>query len=244
MRGERTWPRACRYSLRTASRARGWRAAAFLLINRVRSGGRARLGLACALQGNGMLFAGDVLRQHPWDAFTSAEDLEYSVRLRLAGVRVEFVAGAILRSPTAPSARAADLQSERWEGGKLHVARSLVPALIRSGLRGRPTLLETALGILVPPLGLLTGLAAAGALVSGVLAFAGAITWWPFLPFALALAAIACFVLLGLWAAAAPPSAYRALAGGPGLVLRKLFRLRRVLGHRAETWVRTDRRGE
>lgn len=218
------------------------RAAAFLLINRVRSGGRARLGLTCTLQGNGMFFAGDVLRQHPWDAFTSAEDLEYSVRLRLAGERVEFVPGAILHSPTAPSAQAADLQSERWEGGKLYVARTLVPALIRCGLRDEPALLEMALGILVPPLGLLTGLASGGALVAGGLALAGAMTWWPFLPFALALAAIACFVLLGLWAAAAPSSAYRALAGGPGLVLRKLFRLRRVLGHRAETWVRTDRR--
>jgi cellulose synthase/poly-beta-1,6-N-acetylglucosamine synthase-like glycosyltransferase len=218
------------------------RAAAFLLINRVRPAGRARLGLACHLQGNGMLFARSVLEQHPWDAFTSAEDLEYSVGLRRAGVRVDFAPRAIVRSPTAPTARAADLQSQRWEGGKVHVARTMVPALVRDGLRrGRLASLELAFGILIPPLGLLAGLAATGALVSAVLAAFGAISWWPLVPFAVALTSIVCFALVGLWAGRAPASAYRALAGGPGLALRKLLRVRRLFAHGAESWVRTDR---
>ena len=73
------------------------RVAAFLLFHRVRFGGRAVLGLPCHLVGNGMLFSREVLADHPWDAFTSAEDLEYSVDLRLAGVRPVYAGDAPAR---------------------------------------------------------------------------------------------------------------------------------------------------
>jgi 1,2-diacylglycerol 3-beta-glucosyltransferase len=218
------------------------RAAAFLLINRVRPVGRARLGLPCTLQGNGMLLARSTLEAHPWEAFTSTEDLEYSIDLRLAGVRIEFVRGAIVRSPTAPTARAAELQSERWEGGKVNVARTMVPALVRDGLRhARLSSLEAAFALVVPPLGLLAGATAAGAVASSALAAVGAASWWAALPWGAALGAIVAFVLIGLWAAEAPASAYLALAHGPGLALRKLVRVRRIFAHRAESWVRTER---
>jgi 1,2-diacylglycerol 3-beta-glucosyltransferase len=218
------------------------RAAAFLLVNRVRPAGRARLHLSSTLQGNGMLLARATLEAHPWEAFSSTEDLEYSIDLRLAGVRIEFVRGAIVRSPTAPTARAAELQSERWEGGKVNVARTLAPALARDGLRhGRLSSLEAAFALVVPPLGLLAGATAAGAVASVVLAAVGATSWWVVLPWIGALAAIAGFVLLGLWAAEAPTAAYRALASGPGLALRKLVRVRRIFAHESESWVRTER---
>ena len=61
-------------------------AAGFLLFQRVRFGGRARLGMPANLVGNGMLFGRSVLEAHPWNAFTGVEDLEYSMRLRLAGM--------------------------------------------------------------------------------------------------------------------------------------------------------------
>ena len=86
------------------SRAASLRAAAFLLVNRVRPAGRSALGLPCDLTGNGMLLSSKLLRAYPWDAFTSAEDLEYTVNLRLAGVRPVFAGGAILHSPSAPRA--------------------------------------------------------------------------------------------------------------------------------------------
>jgi cellulose synthase/poly-beta-1,6-N-acetylglucosamine synthase-like glycosyltransferase len=218
------------------------RAAAYLLINRVRPAGRARLGLPCELQGNGMLFARATLEAHPWNAFTSAEDLDYSIKLRRAGVRIRFVQGAIVSSPTAPTAKAADLQSLRWEGGKVHVARSAVPALVADALRrGRLSSLDAAVGLLVPPLALLAGLSAAGAAAAAVLAALGVVSWWTVAPFVAALAAIAAFALVGLWAGRAPRAAYRALASGPALAVRKVVRIRRLFTHRADSWVRTER---
>jgi cellulose synthase/poly-beta-1,6-N-acetylglucosamine synthase-like glycosyltransferase len=218
------------------------RAAAFLLINRVRPAGRARLGLPCVLQGNGMLFARSTLETHPWNAFTSAEDLDYSIKLRRGGVGIRFVPGAIVRSPTAPTARAADLQSLRWEGGKVHIARTAAPALVADAIRrGRLSSLDAAVGLLVPPLALLAGLSTAGAVASAILAGLGAVAWWTVAPFVVALVAIAAFAFLGLWAGRAPRAAYRALASGPALAVRKVVRIRRLFTQRADSWVRTER---
>jgi cellulose synthase/poly-beta-1,6-N-acetylglucosamine synthase-like glycosyltransferase len=218
------------------------RAVAYLLINRVRPGGRARLGLGCDLQGNGMLLARETLERHPWEAFTSAEDLEYTVSLNLGGVRPVFVPTARVRSRTAPTVRAADLQSERWEGGRLHLVRTRVPALVVSAVRqGRPRLLEVAFGLLVPPLALLSAIAAVGAAIAAVCLAVGIVSQWTLLPWLVSLVSIAAFTLVGLWAGRAPARAYRALFYGPALALRKLRRVDRLVRHRPDSWVRTDR---
>src|SRR6267143_3828567 len=62
-------------------------AAGFLLFHRTRLAGRAALGLPANLVGNGMAFAREVLERVPWSAFTAVEDLEYSLILRMSGVR-------------------------------------------------------------------------------------------------------------------------------------------------------------
>src|SRR5256885_3807440 len=95
-------------------------AAAFLLFHRVRFGGRAALGLPAALVGNGMLFTRRLLETHPWGAFTGVEDLEQTIRLRLAGTRVHFAANARVRGPMANGARADRRQRMRWEGGRFN----------------------------------------------------------------------------------------------------------------------------
>jgi Glycosyltransferase like family 2 len=221
------------------------RAAAFLLVNRTRPAGRAALGLPCDLTGTGMLFAREVLAANPWDAYTSAEDLEYSIRLRLAGTDTAYARDAVVRSPAAPNARAAEAQRLRWEGGKLHVARARIPELVRRGLaERRPELLEAALALAVPPLGLLAGAAALGCGTAGVLVAAGLADGAVLAVWATALGAIPVFVLVGLRAADAPPAAYRALATAPVFVARKLRRLPGLVRFSADTWVRTERAGE
>jgi cellulose synthase/poly-beta-1,6-N-acetylglucosamine synthase-like glycosyltransferase len=221
------------------------RSAAFLLVNRVRPSGRAVLGLPSHLGGNGMLFARELLLAHPWDAFSSTEDIEYAVKLRAAGVRPAFAAGAIVDSPTAPTAEAATHQQLRWEGGKVHVARTHVPGLVADALRRRnASLLDAAVELAVPPLGLLAAAATAGTVVGIVVYVVMTIPFWPLVPWLVALAAIPAYVLVGLVAAHAPRSAYRALLQAPVFVARKALRAHRLLSFRADTWVRTDRARE
>ena len=221
------------------------RAAAFLLVNRTRPAGRAVLGLPCDLTGTGMLFARDALAANPWDAYTSAEDLEYSIRLRLAGTDTAYAREAVVRSPAAPNARAAKAQRLRWEGGKLHVARARIPELVR---RGPPSAGRPARGRARPRRAAArparrraaVGCGAAAALVAAGLADRVVLVVW-----ATALGAIPVFVVVGLRAADAPRlAAYRALATAPVFVARKLQRLPRLLAFSADTWVRTERAGE
>jgi hypothetical protein len=201
------------------------------------------LGLPCALCGNGMLFSRELLLAHRWEAFTAAEDVEFSVALRHAGIGPAYARGAVLLSQAAPDGAAAATQQLRWEGGKTHLARHWVPRLVAKGLRERRLWhLEAAFELAFPPLGILAGGTLAGLVAAGaVAALAG--TWLVLAPWCAALALIAFHVLAGLRAAGAPASAYRAMTGAPLLVARKLAGLHRLVRFRADSWVRTARAG-
>lgn len=221
------------------------RAAAFLLVNRVRPSGRSVLGLSAFLVGNGMLLSTRLLTAVPWQAFTSTEDLEYSLDVQAAGRRIAFVGGASVRSPTAPNARAAAAQQLRWEGGRAHLRRTRGPRLVLAGLRRRsPRLILAAADLLTPALGALAALGLAGAAIAITTAATGLTPAWVAVPWLVALIAIPSYVLIGLHAGRAPRSAYRALMRAPLLVLSKPMAAGRVLRFRADSWVRTERAGE
>jgi len=222
------------------------RAAAFQLFHRVRFGGRAVLGLPCQLVGNGMLFRREVLEDHPWDAFTSAEDLEYSVDLRLAGVRPVYAGDARLAAPVVGRGRAAQVQRLRWEGGRFHVVQTRLPRLLGAVIgRRRWSLLDAAVDLAVPPLGLLGAGSLLGATLGVLLFHAGVVPWWAIAPWLVAVAAVPTFVVVGLAAARAPLSMWRALLVAPALMVSELrTRFRLLRGLCATTWERTVRPGE
>jgi 1,2-diacylglycerol 3-beta-glucosyltransferase len=221
------------------------RAAAFLLVNRTRPAGRAALGLPSHLAGNGMLFSRELLARIPWDAYTSAEDAEYALQLRSKGIRPVFARGAILRSPAAPTADAAKEQQLRWEGGKLHLARTRALQLLRTATRTRNLgLVDAAVELAIPPLGILTALAAAGAALATALALLDVAESIALAPWLVALVAIPVYVLVGLRAANAPGWAYRSLLRAPALVAMKTLRLGRAFRFRGDRWVRTLRAEE
>jgi cellulose synthase/poly-beta-1,6-N-acetylglucosamine synthase-like glycosyltransferase len=219
------------------------RAAAFLLFHRVRFTGRARLGLPCSLVGNGMLLSRRLLERHPWSAFTGAEDLEYSTDLRRWGVRPVYAGDALVHAPVSSRGRAARVQRQRWEGGRLHVIRTRLPLLLRDMTRREgPAVWDAALDLMVPPLGVLVTCAAGGAAITIALYGAGFVAFWAVTPWLAAILVLPAYVLVGLRAAAAPPSTFRALALAPLLVgSDMLTRLRVLPRHAAKTWERTPR---
>lgn len=222
------------------------RAAAFLLFHRVRFAGRAALGLPCSLVGNGMLFSRSLLETHPWSAFTGAEDLEYSTDLRLAGVHPVFAANARVCGPALTYGRGASTQRLRWEGGRAHVVRTRLPALLRAALLRRDaSLLDAALDLAVPPLGLLAMLSAVGVAAAAALIGLGAVSPLALVPWVSASLLLPAYVLVGLRAAHAPASTYRALLQTPRFLLAKLGTYRRLAtGLRADRWDRTERVAE
>jgi hypothetical protein len=130
----------------------------------------------------------------------------------------------------------------RWEGGKLHVARSRIPALIVRAVRTRrPSLFEAALDLAVPPLSLLAGGAGIGTVVGAVLVWSGFISAWALIPWLVASASIPLFVVIGLRAAKAPAWAYRSMARAPLFVCAKVLKTHHLFGFRPSTWVRAER---
>ena len=221
------------------------RAAAFLLVNRVRPAGRAVLGLSTHLMGAATLFSRELLLARPWDAFTSTEDVEYGLKLQLGGVRIAFAGEAALRTPPAPNARAAASQELRWDGGWAHLTRIWLPRLVRTALRERrPALLGVAWDLAVPPLGLLAASSLAGLAAGAGLLAAALLPAWALAAWIVATLSVPLYVLVGLRAAHAPRSAYRALALAPALIIGKVMRARRILTFRGDTWVRTERPAE
>jgi hypothetical protein len=78
---------------------------ALRIFNYVRPLGRRTLGLSTGLQGNGMCFAKPVIERYAWNAFSLAEDIEYTTTLVLNGERVVFAPEAQVwaQMPVAPS---------------------------------------------------------------------------------------------------------------------------------------------
>jgi len=218
-------------------------AAGFLLFHRVRFSGRARLGMSANLVGNGMLFSRAVLMANPWSAFTGVEDLEYSISLRLAGVPITFAPGAFVSGP-GPATRASEVRQRlRWEGGRFHVVRTRLAEIVGAAMRQRDLrLLDAALDLATPPLGLLTTAVAAGFMGAAIAIALGIAPAWSVLPWLVALGAIPAFVVIGLKAAGAPSTVWTAVLGAPFFLGGKLFTyVSLARGFDPNRWDRTDR---
>jgi 1,2-diacylglycerol 3-beta-glucosyltransferase len=221
------------------------REAGFLLYNRVRPAGSNVLGRSAWLVGNGWLLSAELLRRRPWAAFSSTEDREYSLDIQRDGVRVAFAGAAAVHAPTAPSHQAAQTQQLRWEGGWASLLRARLPRLLRDAWHNRSAdPLLVAFELAVPPLGLQAAGALGGLLLSSLLALAGLWSGWLVTPWIIACVSVPLYVLIGFIASDAPRCTYRALLHAPLFVLAKPLSLRRTLGFRGDTWVRTERTSE
>jgi cellulose synthase/poly-beta-1,6-N-acetylglucosamine synthase-like glycosyltransferase len=227
------------------NRATGLRQAAFLLFHRTRFAGRATLGLPCNLVGNGMLLTAGLLRRIPWAAFTGTEDLEYSMDLRLAGVRPRFAAAALVFGPASGLGRAGATQRHRWEGGRLHVLRTHLIPLTSAILRGNRGLVDALLDLGTPPLGLLTLLTLAGGVLSLAGGMTGVMELWAGLPWAGSALLLTAYLMVGLHAARAPASAYLGLLQAPRFLGAKLITYAHLMrGTHADRWERSERPGD
>jgi cellulose synthase/poly-beta-1,6-N-acetylglucosamine synthase-like glycosyltransferase len=217
-------------------------AAAFMLFHRVRFGGRTALGLPVSLVGNGMLFSRRLLEVLPWNAFTGVEDLEYSVNLRLAGFRPVFVAAAQVLGPVPHGYRGMRGQRLRWEGGRWHVVRTRLPQLLGHALRRDPRVLDAAIDLAVPPIGLLTLVMLAGATVTAAAVALHRAAAWSSSPWLLAMVALTGFVVVGFRSAGASASTYLALLEVPRFLVWKMLTYARIAaGFDANRWERSER---
>ena len=126
---------------------------AWLVKNKLRPAGSARLGQACHLMGTGMAF--------PWALFANAhlahghvaEDMKLGIDLALAGHPPLFLESAQVVSEFPLDGKVAHQQKTRWEHGHMRAIREELPRMLRSYWRDRQSaVLVMAMDLLIPPL--------------------------------------------------------------------------------------------
>jgi 1,2-diacylglycerol 3-beta-glucosyltransferase len=213
---------------------------AFALLHYLRPLGRKLFHGSAGLKGNGMCFSRALLEGMDWGAFSVTEDLQFHLDVLLKGQSVEFAPDAVVWSEMPGSLQGAYAQNVRWETGRLELAESYVPRLLRAAIARRSMIMfDAAMESIVPPFSV-TFAAAVAALLAALL-------WGT--PLVIGLAAFTVFgqvlyTLVGLWLAAAPAKVFLSLLYAPFYVVWKLLMWApMVIGkrHRSREWVRTAR---
>jgi 1,2-diacylglycerol 3-beta-glucosyltransferase len=224
------------------SAAAGLRAAALAARHHLRPLGRTALGASSGLYGNGMAFTSSVLRGRQWSGHLT-EDIEFQMELLLDGIRVAYAPEAIVEAEMPSTLEDAVTQNERWERGRIEMARRYIPRLAGATLTrssgNRAATADAILDHLVPPLSALgTAVGAVGIASAAVSGRAGGRA-------GLVLCAVlGAHVTSALVLAGAPASVYRSLVHAPGMVLWKVrLWLRMLAGPGEGGWVRTAHRG-
>lgn len=221
-------------------------AIAFALFNTVRSLGRERLRCSAGLKGNGMCFSAALLREVPHRAYSIVEDLEYGLRLGVAGHRVHFAGEAQVLGEMVPDARSSRSQRRRWEEGRRQLVRKHALPLLRRGLLGRDRVcFDLSLELLVPPLAAVAVVVLAG--LAGALALAlaaaprGVASPWAWGACA---AALAVYLVRGWWISGTGLRGLLVLGRAPVYVLWKIGLVLGRREHARDEWIRTRRRSE
>jgi cellulose synthase/poly-beta-1,6-N-acetylglucosamine synthase-like glycosyltransferase len=223
------------------------RAAAMAARTFLRPLGRTAIGGSAGLHGNGMVFTADAIADRRWSDHLT-EDMELSLDLLLAGVQVQFAAAARVEAEMPDTIAAARSQQERWERGRIELARRYVPTLVRrtvtGGSPGRVAALDAAFDVAVPPLSVVGAAASVwGAL--GAIRFVstgGRRGRADLVVAASTLTVLATHIVTALLLTHAPRTTYRALLQAPRLVAWKAGLWIRVLvGPQRVRWTRTTR---
>lgn len=238
------------YAVRDPDRSWGisLRYAALAVLHFLRPQGRMILGGSTGLKGNGMVFHHEIMRQQEWTS-SLTEDIEFHMAQVLRGERVYFAPDAIVWAEMPENLADADTQNERWERGRLQMARQFVPQLLSQAVRRRPVngrflLFDAAMEHLIPPFSILMG----SSLFAAICALAAFLTVeHPLAIFNLVLAGAivagqGLYLLAGLNLAQAPAEVYRALLYAPGFMIWKIWLYAKILVSRSDdSWVRTAR---
>lgn len=217
---------------------------AFLVKNWVRPRALQRIGLPVPLNGTGMAFPWDIIRDAPLATGEIVEDLALGIHFTQQRLGPVFCESAHVWSDLPSDPKAAVEQRTRWEHGYMGSILRDVPKLLSDVFRQRRIgLLFVAMDLMVPPLALL---AIVSCLSFAIVLFLSLYThhWTPLYMLA------AAGIMAGLGIAAVwfrfasdiiPAQVILAI---PGYVFRKLNIYKRFVTARQKEWVRTERGNE
>lgn len=124
----------------------------FALNRNLRYRGRSRLGWSASLMGTGMCFSREIIERFGWPACSLVEDVEFTMFLRLHGIRVMFADRAGITVELHSSVKNTRGQRLRWDLGKMEIRNRYVPLLLKRALSTRDiACIDSALELILPP---------------------------------------------------------------------------------------------
>lgn len=214
---------------------------AFLVKNKIRLRGLAKLGMPVPLTGTGMAF--------PWPALASAslatgdivEDMRLGVELAEKGAGAGYCDHANVISYFPTSEAAEKTQRERWEHGHLSTLRAFVPRLFKRAVSApSKEALGMMLDLVIPPLSLLVMMISGLFFISVVYGFVSS-TWW-FSQLSGLYLTMLTFIILLTWACYGRHIlSLKALLHIPFYAVSKIVIYIGYIVRKQTKWIRTDR---
>ena len=229
------------------------RYAALAVLHYLRPLGRMVLGGSTGLKGNGMVFRAEIMQNREWSS-SLTEDIEFHMELVLDGEQVMFAPDAVVWAEMPETLADSDTQNERWEQGRLQMAKTYIPKLLTNMFSkeekysGRRFLLfDAAMEHIIPPFSILAASSLFLLISTGVLYFIQP-TLFSTINFGFAIFILTgqiIYLFAGLSLAKAPWGVYKAMLYAPVFIIWKLLLYVRVLVKKTDSsWIRTARNEE
>lgn len=126
-------------------------AISFWVVNHIWHLAKYNLGLSSVLGGTGMCISTDVLQKHGWGALCLTEDMEFTMKNLVNGIRTTWAHDAIVYDEKPLTFMQSWNQRKRWAQGHFDVASRYIPRLLYEGVRQRDIrILDGVLHLLQP----------------------------------------------------------------------------------------------
>lgn len=126
-------------------------AIAFWVIDHVWHLAKTNIGLSSVLGGTGMCITTDVLRRHGWGATCLTEDMEFTMKSLVEGIKTTWAHDAIVYDEKPLTFKQSWDQRKRWAQGQFDVAHRFIPKMLKAGIERRDIrILDGCLHLLQP----------------------------------------------------------------------------------------------
>lgn len=126
-------------------------AISFWVVNHIWHLAKYNIGLSSVLGGTGMCISTDILKRFGWGATCLTEDMEFSMKVLLIGIRTTWAHDAIVYDEKPLTFKQSWNQRKRWAQGHFDVAGRFIPKLLVEGIKRRDIRLLDGILHLVQP---------------------------------------------------------------------------------------------
>ncbi len=112
-------------------------AIAFWVIDYIWHLAKTNIGLSSVLGGTGMCITTDILKRHGWGATCLTEDMEFTMKSLVEGIKTTWAHDAIVYDEKPLTFMQSWNQRKRWAQGQFDVAHRFIPKMLKAGIEKR-----------------------------------------------------------------------------------------------------------